>query len=54
MAAKPIPKPSAKSEHEQLVIPFEKKPEVLYNDDHSVGSLLEACLAAKGPMKDRK
>ena len=54
MAAKPIPKPSVKQEPKKLVIPFEKLPETLYHDDHSMGSLLDACLAAKGPMADRK
>jgi hypothetical protein len=55
MAAKPLAKaPRKEDAPEQPVIPFEKFPETLYHDDHTVGSLLDACLAAKGPMTDRK
>ena len=35
-------------------IPLPEKAPVVYETDHTVGSLLDACLAAKGPMTNRK
>lgn len=54
MAAKPIPKSPVKTEPKQLVIPFEKRPRPRYPNEHTVGSLLDACLAARGPMGNPK
>lgn len=46
---------SVSEKEEDPQIPFSKDtPVTTYETDHTVGSLLDACLAAKGPMRNRR